>query len=76
MKIWIYVEGKSDELALKALLDIWIDKLGRDGWGIRILSLKDKTKYFNLIGERVAEKLIAESTNLVIGLPDLYPNKP
>lgn len=74
MRVWVYVEGRSDDLALKALWNDWIEELNKNGWGIRIIALKDKTKYFELIGNRVAEKLITESRDLVVGLPDLYPN--
>lgn len=76
MKVWIYVEGRSDELALKALWENWRTKLRREGHGIEVIPLDNKSKFFRKIGPRAAEKLIANKEHIVIGLPDLYPNQP
>ena len=76
MKVWIYVEGRSDELALKALWESWRAKLGREGHGIKVIPLDNKSKFFRKIGHLAAEKLIANTEDIVIGLPDLYPNQP
>ncbi len=73
MRVWVYVEGKSDKLGLDALWDGWKGRLNQAGWGIRIIPLDGKSKYFKVIGRRVAEKLQASETDLVVGLPDLYP---
>ena len=75
MKIYIYVEGPSDVYALRSLFQNWCNQLKKHGHGIKLLSLDDKTKYFRKIGHRAAEKLVANEDDLVIGLPDLYPNK-
>jgi hypothetical protein len=74
MKVWVFVEGESDAIALNALWSKWRDKLRRNGWGIQIIPLDDKSRYFRKIGHRAAEKLVADSNDLVVGLPDLYPN--
>lgn len=73
MNVWIFVEGKSDELGLMALFDSWKKELRKSGWGIKIVSLRNKPKYFKLIGSSVAEKLLQNENDIVVGLPDLYP---
>ena len=75
MKIWVYVEGKSDKLALEALWNRWMAELRSRGWGIQLIPLRDKSQYFKSIGLRAAEKLAGDQNDLVVGLPDLYPNK-
>lgn len=74
MKVWVYVEGKSDKIALTALFDNWMQDLRRRGWGIEFVSLKNKSEYLKKIGPRAAEKLLYDTNDLVVGLPDLYPN--
>ncbi len=75
MKVWIYVEGPSEVKALSALWSSWIQKLGKNGWGIRIMPLVNKSEYFKDIGPKVTEKLVHDPSDLVVGLPDLYPNR-
>ncbi|MDE2722040.1 MAG: DUF4276 family protein [Gemmatimonadota bacterium] len=75
MKVWVYVEGKSDVDALSALWGNWKEKLREKGWGIPIIPLVNKSKYFENIGHRAAEKLLNDPKDLVVGLPDLYPNR-
>ena len=75
MKIWVYVEGKSDQKSLAALWDDWSKQLRQRGWGINLIPLQDKSRYFRKIGARVAEKLTGDTNDLVVGLPDFYPNK-
>ena len=75
MKVWIFVEGKSDVQALSALLSDWKQKLSAKGWGIQLISLESKSKYFRKIGSRATEKLANDACDLVVGLPDLYPNR-
>ncbi len=75
MKVWIYVEGKSDVGALSALWGNWKEKLGEKGWGIQLIHLENKSNYFIKIGHRVTEKLLYDTRDLVVGLPDLYPNQ-
>jgi hypothetical protein len=48
--------------------------LGRVGWGIHIIPLDDKSRFFRKIGPHAAEKLANNDRDLVVGLPDLYPN--
>ena len=75
MKVWIFVEGSSDVKALSALLNGWKQNLSAKGWGIQIIPLENKSKYFRKIGSRATEKLINDARDLVVGLPDLYPNR-
>ena len=75
MKVWIFVEGKSDVQALSSLWRDWKQKLGAKGWGLQFISLDDKSKYFRKIGHRATEKLVHDTRDLVVGLPDLYPNR-
>ena len=75
MKVWVFVEGSSDVKALSALWSEWKEKLGEKGWGIHIIPLDNKSKYFRKIGPRVIEKLLNDPSDLVVGLPDLYPNQ-
>lgn len=76
MKVWIFVEGESDRLALSALWDTWAETLRGAGWGIQILPQEDKSRFFKTIGPRAAQKLVEAPRDLVVGLPDLYPNRP
>ena len=75
MKVWIFVEGSSDVKALSALLNGWKQNLSAKGWGIQLISLENKSKYFRKIGSRATEKLVNDAHDLVVGLPDLYPNR-
>jgi hypothetical protein len=74
MKVWVFVEGESDKIALNTLWTSWRLELGRKGWGIQIHPLDDKSRYFRKIGPRAAEKMVHDDRDLVVGLPDLYPN--
>jgi hypothetical protein len=76
MKIWVFVEGESDRLALAALWSAWSEALHQSGWGIRVVPLQDKSRYFRKIGPHAAQKLAEGPRDLVVGLPDLYPNRP
>ena len=75
MKVWIFVEGRSDVQALSALWSDWQQRLGKKGWGIQLIPLEGKSKYFRKIGARATEKLVNNACDLVVGLPDLYPNR-
>ena len=57
MKIWIFVEGQSDKLALEALWWPWRQELRQVGHAIKIVSLDNKSHFLRKIGARVAEKL-------------------
>jgi len=76
MKVWIYVEGESDKLALQTLWQNWCQRLRPAGHGIKIIPLADKSHFFRKLGHRAARQLCDNSEDVVIGLPDLYPNKP
>ena len=75
MKVWVFVEGSSEVKALSALWSSWTQKLDKNGWGIRIIPLENKPNYFKDIGPRTIEKLLNDPSDLVVGLPDLYPNR-
>ena len=75
MKVWIFVEGKSDVQALSALWSGWKQKLSEEGWGIQLIPLESKSNYFRKIGSRATEKLANDAHDLVVGLPDLYPSQ-
>ena len=75
MKVWIFVEGRSDVRALEALWSGWKQKLGKIGWGIQPIPLDNKHQYLRKIGSRAMEKLVNDPCDLVVGLPDLYRNR-
>ena len=75
MKVWIFVEGSSDVKALSVLLNGWKQNLSTKGRGIQLIPLESKSKYFKKIGSRATEKLANNAHDLVVGLPDLYPNR-
>ena len=75
MKVWIFVEGSSDVKALSALWDGWKQQLRKNGWDIKPIPLANKSNYFKKIGSRATEKLANDTRDLVVGLPDLYPNR-
>ena len=65
MKVWVFVEGISDRLALDAGWAGWKTLLRSSGWGIQIIPLDDKSRFFRKIGPRVAEKLVADVNDCV-----------
>jgi hypothetical protein len=74
MKVYVFVEGPADRIALETLWAGWQEHLWHSGWGIHIIPLDDKSRYFRKIGHRAAEKLVNNDQDLAVGLPDLYPN--
>ncbi|MCE2450089.1 MAG: hypothetical protein J4F35_17465 [Candidatus Latescibacteria bacterium] len=72
MKIWVFVEGRSDVQALSALWNGWNQKLSEKRWSIKLIPLENKSNYFRKIGSRATEKLANAAHDLVVGLPDLY----
>ena len=75
MKVWVYVEGKSDKEALSVLWKEWKQKLGSKSWQIQCIPLKGKSRFFRSVGPRAAARLLQDKDDLVVGLPDLYPNR-
>ena len=75
MKVWIFMEGKSDVQALSALWSGWKQQLGKKDWGVQLIPLANKSNYFRKIGPRAVEKLVYDTRDLAVGLPDLYPNR-
>ncbi|HVP10761.1 MAG TPA: DUF4276 family protein [Phycisphaerae bacterium] len=74
MKVWVFVEGEADRIALETLWESWRESLRTNGHGISVIPLDDKSRFFRKIGHRAAEKLRNNAADLVVGLPDLYPN--
>jgi hypothetical protein len=74
VRIYVFVEGPSDVLALYALWNGWLPRLGHAGHGIRVIPLSTKAEFLKKIGHRAAEKLADNPSDFVVGLPDLYPN--
>ena len=75
MKIWVYVEGESDKNALTALWGGWTERLRLAGHGIKIIPLANKSQFLRKVGHRAARILYDNDEDIVIGLPDLYPNR-
>lgn len=76
MRVWMFVEGPSDQLALNALWTDWKARLRLSGHSIGVVHLTDKARYLHKIGPRAAEKLAGSPDDVVVGLPDLYPTAP
>jgi hypothetical protein len=74
VKAWIFVEGPADVRALEALFSEWRMRLRADRKGIQVIDLQDKSKYLRKFGRHAAEKLAGNPTDVVVGLPDLYPS--
>ena len=74
MKVWVFVEGESDRLALEALWKPWKERLREQRHGIVIIPLGSKGAVLKRIGAHAAEKIINSNVDVVVGLPDLYPN--
>jgi len=74
VKVWVFVEGESDRLALEALWKAWKERLREQRHGIAIIPLGSKGAVLKRIGARAAEKIINNNVDLAVGLPDLYPN--
>lgn len=75
MIVWVYVEGEADRLALRSLWASWIERLRVVGHGIKVIPLANKSQFLRKIGHRAARALCESAADIVIGLPDLYPNK-
>lgn len=75
MRIFVYVEGPSDVLALKELFSQYTQRLRAQGHGLEFIHLKNKANFLAKIGPRAARVLAANVADRVVALPDLYPNK-
>jgi hypothetical protein len=78
VKVWVYVEGESDKLALYALWRAWMARLRAQRIGIVVVPLDNKAQFLRKIGPRAAEKLCNSDNpdDIVVGLPDLHPIVP
>lgn len=75
MRAWVYVEGESDKLGLQSLWTNWREHLKNAGHGIEIIPLGNKSRFFRKIGYLAARHLCDSNQDIVVGLPDLYPNQ-
>lgn len=75
MKVWVFVEGPSDQLALETLWAEWLQRLHPKGWGIKVIPLESKARFLKKVGPHAALKLVEDPRGLVVGLPDLHPNR-
>jgi hypothetical protein len=73
VKVFVYVEGPSDQKALQALLRPVIDVGRRNGVGIGFLQMGGKAPILNDVPRRAAEILRQSPEDWVFALPDLYP---
>jgi hypothetical protein len=75
VKVFIYVEGLSDKLALQALFQKYTQQLRHRKHGLFFVVLKNKSKFLAKIGPLAAQKLAENDEARVVALPDLYPNQ-
>lgn len=75
VKVFVYVEGPADVLALRALFETYRGKLKQSGHALSFHPLKNKSQFLRKVGARSAEKLMANDKDRVVALPDLYPNQ-
>ncbi len=73
MKAWLFVEGRSDQLGLESLWKPWRDRLRRKRHGLAVIPMENKSNFLKKIGPRAAERLTGSNSDIVVGLPDLYP---
>lgn len=73
MKAWVFVEGRSDVLGLESLWKSWRNRLREKRHGLAVIPLDTKSNLLKKLGHRAAEKLVGNDSDLVVGLPDLYP---
>lgn len=78
MRVFVYVEGQADRLALEALLQRYREKLREHGHGLRFVVLGSKDIFFRAakFPAKAAANLVERQDNHVVALPDLYPNQP
>jgi hypothetical protein len=78
VRVFVYVEGEADKLALGALLRRYREKLGDHGHGLRFIVLGSKDIFFRRtkFPAKAAANLVDREDNHVVALPDLYPNQP
>jgi hypothetical protein len=73
MKAWFFVEGESGRTALEALFRPWNERLRQSHDGIQVVPIKGKSRFLIEIGSRVAQRLVASPTDIVVAAPDLHP---
>jgi len=72
-KVYIYVEGSSDKLAMESLLHYLIEQKKQNGILIEFLPENGKDALLGKTLLRVANILINEPNSIAVILPDLYP---
>jgi len=76
VKAWLFVEGTSDRLGLESLWAAWRGRLREKRHGVAIVPLDNKANLLKRLGHRGAEKLVGHNSDIVVGMPDLYPVQP
>jgi phenylpyruvate tautomerase PptA (4-oxalocrotonate tautomerase family) len=76
MNVLVYVEGPSDDLALRALLRPLLDRKRQEGVAIRFFESPRGNKKETLltkIPQKAANILRNDHSSIVVAMPDLYP---
>jgi len=73
VRVFGFVEGPADRVALGVLFDPIIEQGQANGVGIRFLPLGGKSAVLNDAGRKAADHLSEEPEDWVIAIPDLYP---
>ena len=72
MTVVLYVEGDTEETALRAFFSRWMDQRGCSGVGIKAVNFKGVGNYLREFVKRAKRDLNAGSVKGIIGLIDLY----
>jgi hypothetical protein len=75
MKVWVFVEGEADRIALEALWLNWWQRLRAQNHDLSIIPVGSKHDLLKAIGWRTARALQEVRSDIVVGLPDLYPSR-
>jgi len=73
VRVLVYVEGRSDRLAMEALLKPLLEKKRQEGVAIRFIDMNGKGALLTKIPKRAANILLHPPSSIVVALPDLYP---
>lgn len=75
MKVFVYVEGRSDSLGLETILSRLLDEARTIGVRVRFLPLRGKERVLRKAPSRAVVGLTTDPSSWHIALPDLYPMK-
>lgn len=73
MRVIVYVEGPSDQLAMQELLRALLDRLQASGVMVRFLPTNGKAKLITQTPVKAANIILNDPDAVVIALPDLHP---